>query len=70
MIYSEIIIVFTTVDQEGLAHTLAQEIVQRKLAACVQVIGDISSYYAWQGEVQRAQAVSYTHLTLPTNYSV
>ena len=68
MIYSEIIIVFTTVDQEGLAHTLAQEIVQRKLAACVQVIGGISSYYAWQGEVQRAQECLLQIKTLRRNY--
>lgn len=68
MIYSEIIIVFTTVDQEGLAYTLAQEIVQRKLAACVQVIGGISSYYAWQGEVQRAQECLLQIKTLRRNY--
>lgn len=62
------IIVFTTVDQEELAHTLAQEIVQRKLAACVQIIEGISSYYKWQGKVQHARECLLQVKTLRKNY--
>jgi len=69
LINNEIIIVFTTVDQEELAHTLAQEIVQRKLAACVQIIRGISSYYVWQGEVQHVQECLLQIKTLRKNYS-
>lgn len=44
-------LVFTTVDSEDAAQRLAQEAVQRHLAACVQVQA-IRSTYRWQGQVR------------------
>ena len=47
-----IIIVLTTIDSADSAQQIASALVDRKLAACVQ-ISRIDSVYAWQGEVQR-----------------
>lgn len=40
----------TTDDREG-AQKIAQALVSQRLAACVQVIGPITSTYWWQGEM-------------------
>lgn len=34
------------------AHNLARELVEARVAACVQVLPAIHSVYRWQGEVQ------------------
>jgi periplasmic divalent cation tolerance protein len=44
--------VLTTIDSEALAETLAQQIVQAQLGACVQV-QPIKSFYMWKGEAHR-----------------
>ena len=44
----------TTTDSEEEARRIAGELVQRRLAACVQVLGPIESTYRWQGAVETA----------------
>jgi len=46
------IAVVTTVANRAEAQAMAQALVQRRLAACVQ-ISQIESVYRWQGQVQR-----------------
>ena len=46
------IIVFTTAPNVNEAENLAQKIVEAKLAACVQVLPPIKSFYFWDGEVR------------------
>lgn len=41
----------TTVGSTADAEALARSIVAARLAACVQVVGPISSVYRWQGDV-------------------
>jgi periplasmic divalent cation tolerance protein len=45
----------TTIDSETGAQTIARTLVERRLAACVQVSGPISSTYWWQGKLETAQ---------------
>ncbi len=47
--------VMTTTDTPELARRLAALLVQSRLAACVQVIGPITSTYWWEGQVEEAQ---------------
>ena|SRR3954462_12394349 len=47
------LIVFTTVSGLARAAELAEKIVREKLAACVQVLPEITSVYFWEGEVQK-----------------
>jgi periplasmic divalent cation tolerance protein len=47
--------VLTTVGSEREAEAIAAELVERRLAACVQTIGPIASRYRWRGEVESEQ---------------
>ncbi|MEM8865429.1 MAG: divalent-cation tolerance protein CutA [Planctomycetota bacterium] len=47
--------VSTTTGNREVATRIATELVDRKLAACVQISGPIESAYRWQGKVERAE---------------
>ncbi len=46
-------LVLTTVDKEDLAQALATELVERRLAACVNIFPLGASIYRWKGQVHR-----------------
>ena len=46
--------VTTTAGSEEEADRIGAALVERRLAACVQVVGPIASHYRWQGTVERA----------------
>ncbi len=52
---SEILVVTTTTARKDEAETLAGELVSRRLAACVQIVGPISSIFHWQGKVEHGE---------------
>jgi len=49
---SDYVQVLTTAGSEAEAGRIAALLVERRLAACVQVVGPIASRYRWQGEVE------------------
>ena len=49
---TEHIQVLTTVSSEAEAERIASDLLERRLAACVQVVGPIVSRYRWQGELE------------------
>ena len=50
---SDVIIIFTTMPDDGRADVLARTLVEEQLAACVHVHAPIASTYRWNGAVQR-----------------
>ena len=38
-------------DSESVAKTLARGLIEKKLAACVNIMPPMSSIYSWQGEI-------------------
>ena len=50
---SDFVQVATTVTREDDARAIAQALVEGRLAACVQVLGPITSTYRWQGVVDQ-----------------
>lgn len=62
------LIVFTTVPNSEVAENLARKIVEAKLAACVQVLPDIKSFYFWENEVQTDSEHMLLIKTLEENY--
>ena len=52
---SEYIQVVTTVERREDVERIARELVQRRLAACVQVVGPIASTYRWRDKIETAQ---------------
>jgi len=47
--------VLTTVEKREEAETIARSLVEKRLAACVQIIGPITSTYRWKGEIETAE---------------
>jgi periplasmic divalent cation tolerance protein len=49
------IVVLSTCGSHEEAERLAREVVERRLAACVNVIPRVASYYRWQGKLESAE---------------
>ena len=47
------IVVLTTTPNIEEAESLAQKIIEAKLAACVQILPQMKSFYFWEGEIQK-----------------
>jgi periplasmic divalent cation tolerance protein len=47
--------VITTTETKADAQAIARALLEKRLAACVQVIGPITSTYWWQGEIETAE---------------
>jgi periplasmic divalent cation tolerance protein len=47
--------VVTTIDSEQKAAEIARVLVEKRLAACVQVLGPITSTYCWRGTVETSR---------------
>jgi periplasmic divalent cation tolerance protein len=45
----------TVTGSEEEVERIATALIDRRLAACVQVIGPLTSRYRWQGEIEEAQ---------------
>jgi len=52
---SEFLQIITTTDSRELAMRIAEKLVEKKIAACVQVSGPITSIYAWKGKIENAE---------------
>ena len=48
-------IVLTTIGSKELAERLAGQLVERRLAACVNIVGPIRSVYRWREKVEREE---------------
>jgi periplasmic divalent cation tolerance protein len=48
-------IVLSTAGSEEEARTIAHHLVERQLAACVNIVPRIESIYRWQGKVESSQ---------------
>jgi periplasmic divalent cation tolerance protein len=45
----------TTTSRRDVARRIARALVDRRLAACVQIVGPIESIYRWQGRIETAR---------------
>lgn len=52
---TEAIVVLCTVPVDFDAESLASELVERSLAACVQIASGVTSVYKWQGALEKSQ---------------
>ena len=52
---SEFLQITTTTDTEELAMQIAEKLVEKKIAACVQISGPITSIYEWKGKIENAE---------------
>ncbi len=47
--------IFTTIGSKKEAASIAKSLVAKKFAACVQILGPITSIYRWKGKVETAK---------------
>ncbi len=66
---TEALVVITTTETQTDAERLAQALVERELAACVQVLPQITSIYRWQGKIEQAVEVLLLIKTTRAAYS-
>ena len=50
-------IIFITAPEKNEAELIAQALLQEKLAACVNLIENIHSFFWWQGKIDNAKEV-------------
>jgi periplasmic divalent cation tolerance protein len=63
-----VLIVMTTCPAAETADALAEQIVEARLAACVQVLPRMISVYIWEGEVQKEPEYLLLIKTLPEKW--
>jgi periplasmic divalent cation tolerance protein len=51
------IIVLTTCDSDCCASSIAESLVAKKLAACVNIVKGIESVYQWQGKIEHDKEI-------------
>lgn len=62
------LMVFTTVPNAKEAEALAEKIVETKLAACVQILPQMTSVYVWEGRLHKEPEHLLLIKTLPENW--
>ncbi len=63
------IIVFVTTPNPVEAENISKKIIEKKLAACVSIIRDITSIYTWKSGIERASECLLIIKTLEEKYS-
>src|SRR5947209_3122765 len=50
-----LVVVLSTAGSEAEARKIADALVERRLAACINIIPRIQSVYRWEGKIERAE---------------
>ncbi len=64
------LIVLTTTPTSEEAESLANGLVESRLAACVQIVPKMTSVYEWEGKIERSDEHLLLIKTLPEKYEV
>ena len=51
------IVVITTCDDRGVAERIASSLVEKRLAACVNMVDSVASVYRWKEGVEKAREI-------------
>lgn len=54
----QIIFVYITASSKEEALLIGRDLVDKKLAACVNVLGSVNSIYRWEGSLEEAQEIA------------
>ena len=64
----EQLLVFTNLPDRAAAQTLASALIERRLAACVNVLQECTSVYRWKGQVESTTEVPVLMKTTAERY--
>jgi len=65
----DVLLVFTNLPDRETALSLANALIEEKLAACVNVLGECTSVYRWQGVVENAAEIPLLIKTTVMRYA-
>lgn len=65
---STVLQITTTTASREEAERIAAALVERRLAACAQILGPVMSVYRWQGQFERAEEWLCVAKTIAANY--
>jgi periplasmic divalent cation tolerance protein len=66
---SDALLILTNLPDADSAQALARQLVDRKLAACVNILSPVQSVYRWQGVVEQASEVTLLIKTVASRYA-
>ena len=69
-ISNDVILVLTNLPDQESAEKLAQILVQEKMAACVNVLAPCTSFYEWQGQLEKSQEIPLLIKSTQQKYSL
>lgn len=61
-------IIYATFPDEKTAQTIAENLVESELVACVNISSSVKSIYKWEGKVQKDTEFSFFAKTISANY--
>ena len=64
----KVLLVLTQCPDQETAERIAGSLVERRLAACVNILGPCRSVYRWQGEIERAEEIPLLIKTTRAGY--
>ena len=65
---SELIVILCTAPDEAVAERLARGLVEAGLAACVNAIPGVKSFYRWKGKIESDSEVQLLIKTQPKHF--
>ena len=66
---SDAIIVFMTAASTDEASRIAELLVEKNLAACVQILPEMQSVYSWKGEIEKQPEILILAKTVESKFS-
>ncbi|HWW06865.1 divalent-cation tolerance protein CutA [Collimonas sp.] len=66
---SDAVLILTNLPDAPSAQALARQLVERKLAACVNILPAVQAVYRWQGVVEQASEVTLLIKSVPSRYA-
>lgn len=66
---AETILVLTNCPDEQSANEMARQLLEQKLAACVNIMPRVRSLYRWQGAIESADEITLLIKTVPVHYA-
>lgn len=63
-----LLLVLTNLPDQASAESLARQLVEQKLAACVNILAPCTSIYHWKGNTESATEIPLLIKTTPTAY--
>lgn len=52
---TDVVLILTTVPAGARAESMARSLVDERLAACVNVLSSMTSFYRWQGKIEQEE---------------